>query len=267
MPWILLGVMIILLALFQFSMYAAYENTKDRPEDMQSILTLPLSTEVIFSMAQAVGSVLLVILTASVVGAEYAWGTVRTNIIRGMGRNRYLLSKLTTILALTIVGLLVTFVFGFIFTIGTSLLIDSGIDWSFLEGLYVPRVLGMFGRTWFVLAVPISMVFMVAILTRSSAVAIGVGIGYPILESTIVNVLAQVAGWGEVVQEYSIGYNTTAVMTYNAMSERYTNVGINLGSASGKVLPFWRATSLLVGYALAFLAIAFYSFRKRDLTA
>ena len=267
MPWILLAVMIVLLALFQFSMYAAYQSMTDRPEDMQSILTLPLSTEVIFSMAQAIGSILLVILTASVVGTEYAWGTVRTNIIRGMGRNRYLLSKLTAILTLTITALLVTFIFGFVFTIVTTALTDGGVEWGFLGGRYIPRVLAMFGRTWFVLAVPISMVFMVAVLTRSSSVAIGVGIGYPIIETIIVNILAGVAGWGEIVQEYSIGNNTTAVMTYNAMTERYTNVGVNLSASTEAIPSFWRAGGLLAAYGLAFLVVAFYSFRKRDLTA
>ncbi len=283
MPYILLGILIALMALAQFGMYAAYRSMEgrleeERPmpraqrqeaiEELGTILTLPRATEGIFSIAQSMGAFLLVVLAGSIVGAEYAWGTVRTNIIRGMGRNKYLLSKLATILLLTLAGLVVAFIFGFIFTIITTLLINGSIDWGFLGGLYIPHVLAMFGRTWFVLAVPISMTAMVAVLTRSSAAAIGVGIAYPIAEGIIVGILAGVTGWGEVVQEYSIGYNMTTVMAYNALGERFTNVGISFGNLPDEAIPsFWRAASLLVGYALAFLAIAFYSFRKRDLTA
>jgi ABC-type transport system involved in multi-copper enzyme maturation permease subunit len=108
----------------------------------------------------------------------------------------------------------------------------------------------------------------VAVLARSSAVAIGVGIAYPIAEGIIVGILANVTGWGEIVQEYSIGYNINTVMSYNAMGETFANVGINFGNEPAEAVPaFWRAAGLLVGYGLAFLALAFYFFRKRDLTA
>lgn len=282
MPWILLGIMVALLALTQFGMYAAFRSMEGQAEEspmpraqrqeaieeLETILTLPRATEMVFSIVQSMGGFLLVVLAGSIIGAEYAWGTVRTNIMRGMGRSKYLLSKLIAILLLTLIGLLITFVLGLIFAIGTTLLLEGSIDWSFAGGVFIPRVLAMFGRTWFVLAVPISMAVMVAVVTRSSAVAIGVGIAYPIAEGIIVGILAGVTGWGETVREYSIGYNIGAVMSLNAMGESYSNVGIHLGGSPAEIYPaFWRTASVLVGYGLAFLAVAFYSFRKRDLTA
>ena len=279
MPYILLGLLIAFLALAQFGMYAAYRSTESEIENMgpqqqegfqrmATILVLPRATEGIFAITQSMGAFLLVVLAGSVIGAEYAWGTVRTNIMRGMGRSKYLLSKLIAILLLTLMGLVIAFIFGFIFSIGTTLLIDGTIDWGFLGGLYIPRVLAMFGRTWFVLAIPISMTAMVAILARSSAVAIGVGIAYPIAEGIIVGILAGVTGWGETLQEYTIGYNMSAVMALNALEEGYSNVGVHFGDSPGETFPaFWRTASLLAAYGLAFLVVAFYSFRKRDLTA
>ena len=282
MPWILLGIMIAVMAVAQFGMYAAYRSMGDRVQEspvpraqrqeaiegLETVLALPRATEGIFSIAQSMGAFLLVVLAASIVGAEYTWGTVRTNVMRGMGRSRYLLSKLMTVLLLTLAGLAVTFAVGFVFAIGTTLLIDGGIDWGFFDGLFIPRVLAMFGRTWFVLAVPISMTVMVAVLTRSSAVAIGVGIAYPIVESIVAGILAGITGWGETFQQYTIGYNITSVMALNSMGETFTSAGVNLGNAPGGDVPaFWRTASLLIGFGLAFLAVAFYSFRKRDLTA
>lgn len=305
MPWVLLGIMVAMLALFQFGMYGAHRSLETTPqaplqqeevptfiperererlgqelmerreqqhrtrlEGLKTLLVLPRATEGIFSMFQSVGGFLIVVLAASMVGGEYAWGTIRSTLIRGIGRSRYLLSKLLTVLLLTLAGLLVSFTFGFVFAIGTTLLMEHHIDWSFAGGLFMPRVLAMFGRTWFVLAVPISMAILVAVATRSSAAAIGVGIAYPILESIVANVLANIAGWGTTFQQYTIGYNISSVMALNSMGEAYTPAGVNLGNVPGKAIPaFWRSGGLLAGYALAFLTLAFYSFRKRDLTA
>jgi ABC-type transport system involved in multi-copper enzyme maturation permease subunit len=281
MPYILLAVLVVLLALSQFGMYAGYKSIGSemeregmpRPQQeqamnqMESALSLPHATSSIFSLAEGMGAVLLVILASSIVGAEYSWGTVRTTIIRGMGRMNYLLSKLATIMGLTLVGLTIAFLFGFIFSIITTVLMQGSLDWGSFGTLYVPRLLAMFGRTWFVLAVPISMATMAAVLTRSSAMAIGVGIGYPILEAIVMTILAQISGWGEVVQQYSIGYNINAVLALNSLDGSTMNVGINFGNNPDEGTPaFWRSGGLLSGYILAFLAISFYSFRKRDLT-
>ena len=91
---------------------------------------------------------------------------------------------------------------------------------------------------------------------------------YPIVESIVANVLAGIAGWGETFQQYTIGYNISSVMALNSMGDTYSSAGVNLGNAPGDSSPaFWRTASVLVGYGLAFLVVAFYSFRKRDLTA
>jgi hypothetical protein len=103
-----------------------------------------------------------------------------------------------------------------------------------------------------------------AVLARNSVVAVGVGIAHPIARG----VLASVTGWGEVVQEYSVGYNMTTMMAYNAMGEGFSDVGCHFGNSPFEAYPaFWRAAGLLAAYGLTFVAVAIYSFRKRDLTA
>ncbi len=207
------------------------------------------------------------VLAASVVGAEYAWGTVRTNLIRGPGRVPYLAAKLLLLLLLALVTLVLLFVASVLYTIITSSLVAGGIDWSFLDWGFAGRVLAAFGRTWFVMTLPMLMASLVAVATRSSAAATGVGIGYIFLEAIVVGILGAVSGWGETLRQYTIGYNVTAIMTMNTLGAgEVPLVGLNL-ILLDEPPGFFRAAGVLLGYALVFLGLAFYLFKKRDVAA
>lgn len=304
MPWVLLIVMVAFLALGQFGMFAGYQSLKAAPlpesepppfflppeqreeilrhqeeavrrqeefrkrslDRMAQVLTFPRALESPFGMGQSVGGILLIILAASVIGGEYAWGTVRSSIVRGVGRCSYLVAKLTALVLLALLGLLIVFALGAVFAGVTSYLVEGRIDWGFLSLGLAGRLLAMVGRTWFVLLVPILMAGMVAVLTRSSAVAIGVGIAYPLLEAIVIAILAQIAGWGETVRLYTIGYNINSLMLLNSLGEEPIRVGINLGIFPAEEPSLLKSGGILLGYLLAFLLAMFYSFRRRDLT-
>lgn len=280
MLWILLGVLIAFLALLQFGTYLGYRAVEHasvdqipRPErevglrQMRQALILPRSIEFTFGMAQGVGSVLLVILAASVVGAEYAWGTVRTTLIRGVDRTSYLLSKLIAVLLMALAGLVVAFFVGVVFTLITTALLGASTDWGFLSGAFVLKLLAMFGRTWFVLSIPVFLAVMVSVLTRSSAFGLGIGIAYSILEAIVVAILRGISGWGEAVQLYTIGYNSDAVMAWNSLGGEALDVGFHLGNGGDTLVNFWKALGLLAAYGAFFLAVTFYTFKKRDVSA
>ncbi len=304
MPWVLLGIILALLTIIHFSIYAAHQATvlgapespaeadlppnlseeqrrqlRERMEEAQRqnrqsqaaelrrILTFPNALASAFSVGQSVGGLLLVVLAASVVGAEYAWGTVRTNLIRGPGRVPYLAAKLLLLLLLALVTLVLLFVASVLYTIITSSLVAGGIDWSFLDWGFAGRVLAAFGRTWFVMTLPMLMASLVAVATRSSAAATGVGIGYIFLEAIVVGILGAVSGWGETLRQYTIGYNVTAIMTMNTLGAgEVPLVGLNL-ILLDEPPGFFRAAGVLLGYALVFLGLAFYLFKKRDVAA
>ncbi|MDP3064957.1 MAG: ABC transporter permease subunit [Chloroflexota bacterium] len=281
MLWILLGILIAFLALTQFGMYFGYRSVENESRgqvpmsererglrEMRQALTLPRSVEFKFEMTQSVGGILLVILAASVFGAEYAWGTVRSTLIRGVSRANYLIAKLTAVLLIGLAGLVVALVVGVLLTLITTAMLRASVDWSFLSGLFFPRLLAMVGRTWFVMAIPVSLAVMVSVLTRSSAFGIGIGIAYGILETIVVGILGNISGWGEAVSLYTIGYNTTAVMAWNSLSGEPFSMGFRLGGDTpGTMVNFWKAWGLLVGYGAFFLALTFYVFKKRDISA
>lgn len=298
LPWILLTVMAAFLAMGQFGMLAAYQSTKSAPpppaeetpdflpqeqreemikqqqaghqqflDRMAETLTYPRALEGIFGISQSVGGILLVILTASVVGGEYAWGTVRVALARGIGRRNYLTAKLIAVMLLSLLGLLIALFLGSIFAGITTRLIEGGIDWSFLSLSLAGKLLAMIGRTWFVLLVPISMTAMVVVLTRSSAAATGVGIAYGLLETIVIVILAQITGWGETLRSYTIGYNVNSIIALNSLGGEPLRVGINLGNFPTQEPSLLNSGGILAGYLLAFLLAMFYSFQKRDITA
>ncbi len=281
MPWILLAIMLAFVALIQFAMYFGYRGLENQPigprgnegerqlalQLLRSALVLPRAVENSFNTARTVGSILMVILTASVIGGEYAWGTIRSNLILGMGRGRYLLSKLLLLLLLALAMLVIVFVVGFIFNMITTLLVAHRIDWGFLDGKFAVRLLAMLGRTWAVIAVPMFLAAMLTIVGRSSALGLSVGIAYAIVEPIVANLFGLIQGWGQQVELYTITYNSTTVMAHNALTgQPLRMIGSFSDIANAATLPsFWKALAILGGYTVFFAVVTFLTFRKRDI--
>ena len=59
---------------------------------------VPSSLANALAVGSGVGAVLIMILAASVIGAEYGWGTLRTTLTGGPGRWQLLASKLLTLI-------------------------------------------------------------------------------------------------------------------------------------------------------------------------
>ena len=99
MTWIML---IVLGAFFCLIFFSIYGITVTPPERLphqavapiQNLITFPDAFNMIFSSAQSIGAILLIIMVASSVGNEYSWRTIRQMLIRRGVRYQYVLSKL-----------------------------------------------------------------------------------------------------------------------------------------------------------------------------
>jgi len=124
--WILLGLLVAGEALTIFGgYYLAVSGTMTFLDERGQILPiemvlpnfiLPGALRAVLGLTQQVGSWLLVILTAVVIGMEEAYGTLRQILISGIGRTRYLVMKLITlfIVVVSFVGTAVISGIGFL---------------------------------------------------------------------------------------------------------------------------------------------------------
>ena len=146
MPWILLGIVILIAQAALWGAYNTYrtadigetlkntsfggrtaadiwecreiEHPRDVCEDQERgerlyrkserpRFILPISLANSLGFAQLFGPILVAILVASAVGVEYGWGTLRAILTRGTGRWQLLAAKVVALMLMVVAGLLI----------------------------------------------------------------------------------------------------------------------------------------------------------------
>ena len=264
MTWILLGVMVAFYLLSFFGMYAVVQNPPNRmdPEataSLQSFLTLPKAANMIFSTAQSIGALLLVILVASAVGNEYGWGTIRQVLTRKGVRYQYILAKVAAYIIYAIIGVVIAVIIGFLFSMITTSLIDGGIDWSFMTASFVGDMFKNYGWTLYAIIPYILLAVTFAVLGRSAMVGVGASLGYWFIEQIAVGIFSGAGGNWAKIPHYLIGPNSESLLPGVAMSGPFAPSGDAPST-------LWAVMAVLI-YSVALLGISLWLFKKRDITA
>ena len=212
-------------------------------------ITLPGSIIDALNIGLSITLILLAILAASHLGAEYAWGTVRPNLIRGIGRWRYLAARLV-LLALVGVGALLAIV---VVTVLTSLVIRhfsppppsvQAANWS-----HAALVLGKASLS---LIPYLLFTSFLTLLVRSSGAGMAIAIGYYLGEHVVVQIVGNLTSRTQAVASYLIGQNIDAWAGVSFLGLGHTKVGNT------------HALIVLAGYAFVLACAAFCLFARRD---
>lgn len=210
--------------------------------------SLPGSIPSTLGLAIPIGLVLLVILTASVFGAEYGWGTVRPILAGGTSRGAYLGAKILMLAVLT-AGALLALVAATALTslIATNLVPSPAAGALTTWGGAAIAI----GRTWLALLPYLVFTAFATIVSRSTASGMAIGIGYYLAERLIVLLLGGGITWFPAVGNELLGANIAA----------FSGVGVFGGRAASSGM---HAFLILLGYTLVFGAVMFAVFRSRD---
>ena len=236
-------------------------------QGMQNIDTfLGLSSGVPFalSLIASFGVVLAIILAASSMGSEYNWKTIRTALISSESRFKFLTAKLISISILIVVGMAVGVVVGIIMSLVTNAIGGYTYDFSFLTGDYIWKQFLQFWRTFYTI-VPFALLgFTMSIVGRSAMPGISTGIGVVFLESIITTFMSLADGWIAKIPDYLLNANVQVITALNELPRGFGRMGVG---TTGDTAPTLTHAYITLGiYALAFLALAYYLFRKRDVT-
>jgi ABC-2 type transport system permease protein len=116
---------------------------------------------------------------------------------------------------------------------------------------------------WFVLAAWASLGVMLAVITRGTALAIGLGILYSFVIEGLVSALAGQVSWLNSLVEYFLRANAySLVTTVGVPTETLTDNGP--GSFFGPFVGGGQATLVLAAYSVAFLLLSTLLLRHRD---
>ena len=264
MTWILFAVlgafMILYVVLSYLSVTSLHSGLPDNAYNaLVKALQFPIAATLVLSVIQGVGVILIVILSASIIGNEYGWGTVTQIIGRTGRRPDYVRSKIFAIIVVTLLLVLFGLALGWLVTMFTTYKLTGHLSFSFFDLSFAGKLLKMFLWTAFTIVVYGLMAVLFATLARSVVAGIGATLGYYlIIENILIGVLNSSRGWTHRIPDYIIGHNASSLL----------QTGIE-GPFGGQNAPpsGIHATIVLLAYSAVFIALILRLFRRQDLTA
>jgi ABC-2 type transport system permease protein len=254
--WILLGIWTALALTFAYVVpYIQYTNDPQRgladllPENLVGTL---LAGFPFF------GGVLALMLGVLTVGSEYGWGTLKTLLTQGPGRLRIFGAKLIAVAAVLLFFVLVVFALGALASWAIAANEGADIGWP---GAWL-LIRGLAGG-WLVFAVWAALGMFLAIVTRGTALATGIGILYAFVVEGLLSALAREVSLLDGLVEFFVranGYSLVAVLGVSA--DEVSDSGP--GSFSGPFVTGGQALLVLALYLAAFVVVAGWLLRRRD---
>jgi len=206
------------------------------------------------------GGVLALMLGVLGFGSEYGWGTLKTLLTQRPGRLRVFGAKLLALSAVLVVFVLVVFALGALASYAIA--VREGADvtrpstWLLLRGL---------AAGWLILAVWAAFGVLLAVLSRGTALAIGVGVLYALVIEGLLSALAtQVSLFDRLVEFFVRATAYSLVVPLGVSSDDVGDRGP--GSFSGPFVDGQQALLVLASYAAAFLVLSGWLLRRRDVT-
>jgi ABC-type transport system involved in multi-copper enzyme maturation permease subunit len=257
--WILLAIWCGLALMFAYVVpYASYLNGS-RTSPLEELLPQNL-LETVMGGFPFFGGVIALMLGVLTFGSEYGWGTVKTLLTQGPGRLSVFGAKLVA-LAVALVGFVVV-VLALGAVAGAVIGVREGADIGWPS---VVNVLQAVGAGWLILAVWTSLGVLLAVLSRGTALAVGIGILYAFVVEGLLSALAsQVSVVDRVVELFLRANAYSLVTTLGVAADDFRDNGP--GSFSGPFVDGGQAVLVLLSYVVVFVALAGVLLRRRDVT-
>ena len=257
--WILLGIWTLLALAFAYVVpYVQYLNGSTR-RPLDDLLPQHLVGQLMAGFP-FFGGVFALQLGVLAVGSEYGWGTLKTLFTQRPGRLRIFAAKLVGLATILVPFVLVVLALGALSSYMIALREGADIAWPsawlFLRAL---------GAGWLILAVWAALGILLAVLSRGTSLAIGIGILYALVIEGLVSALAsEVRLLDHLVQFFlrANGYSLAAALGVSAadVADR------GPGSFSGPFVSGGQAVLVLAVYLVVLLAGSGWLLRRRDVT-
>ncbi len=268
--WVELGILALLVTLAHVALVITLQkgNPGQLPPEavaeFRRMLQWPQALDNALSFANGgeLGGMLVAILVGAFVAQEYTWHTVHSWLGRGISRPLYLLAKFMVISMALLLIVLTTLVAGGAVT-AVFTYVDTGT--LPLNAVNGPRLLLNVLRVTFTLLPYAALTLLLAVVSRSTMVAIGVALGYSLLvENLLVEMLVLLSPTAARVARFFPTMLAKSIVRLVSRAGE-VNVGLNMPTETLLLSPN-TAAFILAGYTLLFLTAAIWWFRQQDVT-
>ena len=256
--WVMPALTVGFIAIFYAILFLVYQfgPESDRPDIQESAMVSNIF-ENGMQMFGFFGVILMIIVASSLIGSEYSWNTLRPLVARASSRSGLLTAKWILVALYTLLMVVVGIVGSVVVALIVSPFMDASI--SFPADLLDDFVVG--AVRWFVASIPYTaLAFATALITRSNAAGIAIGIGISFVEPLIFNLLSFLAGVFDTAQEFGIAWNVQQLANISTQDDG----GFMDPVAASQV---WQSAGIVGVYVAIFVAVSYVVFNRRDITS
>ena len=246
-------------ARFELQCNEARERERENRRDMLDRIILPGSVTNAVGLIHGLGVILVAIMTASLLGTEFGWGTLRLVLAKGTGRWQLLSAKLLLIALL--VGAALAIIAAT--TAASSMIASSLVSERPEAPTEWAEAAATFGRAWFGLLPYAALAGVVTVLASSSVAGIAAAVGYLFTEWTVAALLLSKFDWAQNVADYMLGRNITAWILGTGGGE--SEVLLGTSTPIGEFPDALHAFLVLAVYIIALGGLAFWHFQRKDI--
>jgi ABC-2 type transport system permease protein len=223
------------------------------PAEVKAIVYPASWLHTVLGNTTGLGGAVALILGVLVTGSEYTWGTVKTMVTQGPGRFTVLAGKVVAMevaIAILAVAILAA-------GAGASAVLVT-IDAKTSPWPDALHVLGALAAAWLIMSMYAGLGFVLGVLFRQAALAVGIGLVYMlVIESLVLNLLGSAAAFRSIVSAFP-GSNA------NALIASFWTVRLAPGGPAIVGVP--QAIVVLAAYTGLFGGVSALVFRVRDIS-
>ena len=233
--------------------------TTDGPVEEMIAWPMALRLGIDLASGGGLGGLLIVILIGTLTAQEYGWRTMQLWLSNGISRPVLLLAKFTAVLLPSLLLVLAPFVAGALTTAVFTQNLQGSLPFAQVDWWQATLSIG---RTAFTLLPYAALTFFLAVISRSTVVAIGGGLAYAMLiEGVLVQLLTFVGGtWAKIGQYLPAGLSNSLA----ALNRVSASSGTGLVTQAEGVSMATAVPGIAL-YTLLFVGLAIFAFRRQDL--
>ena len=213
-------------------------------------------TELGSGFVTGLGSILLIVFSASHMGTEWAWGTLRTLLASGASRMGFLAAKYVTLVVYAVVYMALGI--GAVLIASFLVSAQAGLDTS---GLDLGLVTSAAGRGIYGFLPYMALAAVIALWFRSAGGGIAAGLVINFTESIVAGLLISLNRDLASIANLGLSRNVQSIARVGTAAET------GGGPGAGAPLPDQAQAAIVLGiWTLIFVALAVWRLRNRDIT-
>ncbi len=239
--------------------YLQYQSgsAADRLDMWQSVQQLSSIFENGMQIWRVVALVMIVVVASSLIGSEHGWNTLRPLVARSSSRSDLLSAKWIVVGLYAIFMVIAAVLVSLLAATVASLFMGGAV--SLPVAVWDDMLLGTL--RWMVATMPYAVIaFTAALMTRSNAAGIAIGIGLNFAELLVLGLLLEVIDGFETVVEYGINWNVQQLV--NITTDDGGSVLDPVSTAQ-----VWQSTVILTLYCVVCIVGSYLVFTRRDITS